>query len=206
MIATRFNRFLREEAAELATGGGPAALPAAAAPAPAPALVVLPDPVAAEEAAAAPAAPVLAADPVREPSLLEKARAAFQSKASLLADANTAQAQLAEAQRLITGLQTEKAGLAAQVDALTGELATLRAERAEISNLLDTARATSAAAEDRAADIVAAVGFPAAALPAAEAEMEDDLDTVHARMLAATDPKEKAKLAREVRALRTRKN
>ena len=35
---------------------------------------------------------------------------------------------------------------------------------------------------------------------------EASVETVHARMLAATDPKEKAKLAREVRALRTRKN
>ena len=201
MIATRFNRFLREEAAELATGGGPAALPAAAAPAPA--LVVLPDPVAAEQAAAAPAAPVLAAaEPPREPTLLEKAYASFQGKAHLVAEANAAQAQLADSQRLIATLQGEKAALAAERDGLKGELEALRAERAEISALLDTAKATSAAAEDRAADIVAAVGFPAAALPAAEAEMEDTLETLTAKLQATTDPKDRWAISRKISALR----
>lgn len=192
MLHHRFLSPLREEAAELATGGGAAAS--------APALVVLPDPVAGE--AAAPAAPVLAADPVREPTLLEKARAAFQSKAALVADANTAQGQLAEAQRLIATLQGEKAGIAAERDTLKGELQALRAERAEISALLDTAKATSAAAEDRAADIVAAVGFPAAQLPAAETEMEDTVETLTAKLSATTEPKARWEISRKISALR----
>lgn len=191
MLHHRFLSPLREEAAELATGGGAAAS--------APALVVLPDPVAGE--AAAPAAPVLAADPVREPTLLEKARAAFQSKAALVADANTAQGQLAEAQRLIATLQGEKAGLAAERDTLKGELQALRTERAEISALLDTAKATSAAAEDRAADIVAAVGFPAAQLPAAETEMAKTRDELLADLTAAADPKEKFRINQLISAL-----
>lgn len=177
---------LREEAAELATGGGAAA----------PALAVLPDP--------APAAvdPAAEEDPVREPSILEKARAAFQSKAALLAEANDAQAQLADAQRLITTLQADKAGLAAQVDALTGELETLRTERAELSKLIDSAKAEAATAEEKAADIVAAIGHPAAALPAAETEPEDDVDALQAQLEKAVDPKVRWDLSRKISALR----
>lgn len=181
--------FLREEAAELATGGGAAA----------PALAVLPDP---EPAAAAPAAPAAVEEPAREPSLLEKARAAFQSKATILAEANDAQRELAEAQRLITTLQTEKAGLAAQVDGLTAELEKLRTERAELAQLIDSAKTEKAAAEEKAADLVAAIGFPAAALPAAETEPEDDLDALQAKLGKATDPKERWDLSRKISALR----
>ena len=182
MLHDPSNRFLRDEAAELATGGGAAA-----------ALALLPDPVAAVDPAA---------EVPREPTLLEKARAAFQSKAAILAESHDAQGQLAEAQRLIHGLQTEKAGLAAQVDVLTGELATLRTEQAEISALLDSAKAASATAEERAVDIVAAVGFPAAQLPAAEMEMEDTVESLTAKMEAATDATARWTLSRKISAMR----
>ena len=181
MLHDRTNLLLRAEAAELADGGGDA-----------PVLALLPDPVAAVDPAAE----------VREPSLLEKARAAFQSKAAILAEANDAQAQLADAQRLITGLQTDKAGLAAQVDVLTAELATLRTERVEIGKLLDSAKAEKASAEEKAADIVAAVGFPAADLPGAEQEMEDTVESLNAKLSATTDPKARWAISRQISALR----
>lgn len=181
MLHDRSHLLLRAEAAELADGGGDA-----------PVLAILPDPVPAVDPAA---------EVPREPSLLEKARAAFQSKAAILAEAHDAQGQLAEAQRLIHGLQTEKAGLAVQVDALTGQLATLRAEQAEISALLDSAKADKATAEEKAVDIVAAVGFPAADLPGAEQEMEKSRDQLLADLTATTDPKEKFRINQQINAL-----
>jgi len=181
---------LLEEAAELATGGGAA---------PAPALVVLPDPP-------APAAEILedpaAADPARKPTLLEQARAAFQSKAGLVAEANAAQLQLADSQRLIATLQGEKAQLATDLAGARADLAALRTEQAEIAALLDTAKATAATAEEKAVDLVAAVGFPAASMPGADAEPEDSVETLTAKLAATTDSTARWTISRKISALR----
>jgi len=182
MLHDRSHLILRAEAAELADGGGDA-----------PALALLPDPVAAVDPAA---------EIVREPSLLEKARAAFQSKAAILAEANDAQGQLADAQRLIAKLELDKGDLRAEVAKLQGEVATLGAERKEIAELLDTAKATAATAEEKAVDLIAAVGFPAAGLPGAEAEPEDTVQTLTAKLAATTDTKARWEISRKISALR----
>jgi hypothetical protein len=192
MLHDRHHRpILLEEAAELATGGG-AAL--------APVLAILPDPPAA--AAEIIEDPAAAADPARKPTLLEQARAAFQSKAGLLAEANAAQLQLADSQRLIATLQGEKAQLANDLAGVRLDLAALRTEQAEIAALLDTAKATAATAEEKAVDLVAAVGFPAASMPGADAEPEDSVETLTAKLAATTDSTARWTISRKISALR----
>lgn len=188
MLKPPFNPFLRDEqVTDLTTGGGAATQEAPAAAAEAPPVVAA------------------AAEP-REPSILERAQAAFQSKGALLTRATDAEAQLATARESIATQAAEIAALQAKNASLLAERDQAHADLAEIGKLLDQAKAEAATAEDRALDIVATTGLRALDLPPAQSEPVEDIDAVHARLVATTDPKEKAVLARKVRDLRHSSN
>lgn len=199
MIANRLNPFLREKAGELAHGGGAA---------------VVEKPGTGGEKAEGDSGEESEEEESEEeeeeeeqpearvPSVLERAAAAFQGKGKLLARANDAEAKLATAEQSIAAQATEIEGLKAKVAALTGERDEARAELTKIDGLLKTAESERQTVEEAAAERVAGLGFNQAELPKAETEPEDDIEAVHARMLKATDPTEKAELARQVRELR----
>jgi chromosome segregation ATPase len=164
---------------------------------------------AAESPAALETAPAAAApveEQPRELSILERATAAFQSKGALLTRATAAETALAEARESIATQATEIAGLQAKNAQLLADRDQARTELAQIGKLLDQAKADAATAEVRALDIVATTGLRAADLPAAQADLVDDSDTLHAKLQATTDPKEKAVIARQLRDLRWASN
>ena len=178
----------------------PAADPAES---PAAALDAAESPAALETAPAA-AAPV--EEQPRELSILERATAAFQSKSGLLSRATAAETALAEARESIATQAAEIAGLQAKNAQLLADRDQALTELAQIGKLLDQAKADAATAEVRALDIVATTGLRAADLPASQADLVDDSDTLHAKLQATTDPKEKAVIALQLRDLRWASN
>lgn len=157
---------------------------------------------AAIETAPAPAAAAPVEEPARELSILERATAAFQSKAGLLTRATAAETALAQARESIATQAGEIAGLQAKNAQLLADRDQARTELAEIGKLLDQAKAEATTAEARALDIVATTGVRAADLPAAQSEPVDDYASLHAKLETTTDPKEKAVIARQLRDLR----
>ncbi len=159
---------------------------------------------AAESPAALETAPA-AAVPVEEPrelSILERATAAFQSKSSLLARATAAEGDLAQARESIASQAVEIAALQVKNAALLADRDQAHADLAQIRKLLDAAEADAATAEERALDIVATTGLRAADLPAASADIQETVESLTAKMNAATDPKVRWDLARQISALR----
>jgi len=147
-------------------------------------------PVAEAPAAAEPAVPVAAV----EPSLLEKVKASIQSKGTLLAtaDAATLRAETAEAEVLT---------LRSQLSTLHSQLSTLQTERAGIEAALVTAKAENQAVDTAAASQVAALGFEAAALPAANSAPEPTKAELEAKLAEATDNNTRFDLAAQLNAL-----
>ena len=172
---------------------------------PAAALDAAESPAALETASAA-ATPVEEQEQPRELSILERATAAFQSKGALLTRATAAETALAEARESIATQATQIEALQAALAVHIADRDQARTELAQIGKLLDQAKADAATAEVRALDIVATTGLRAADLPAAQADLVDDSDTLHAKLQATTDPKEKAVIARQLRDLRWASN
>ncbi len=183
------NRFLFSADPEAALGGTG---PGAAAVIPFPAAAAAPAVAAVAEAPAAAAPPAAAAV---EPSLLERVKASIQSKGTLLAtaDAATLRATTAEA-------RADKAETA--LTAANGELATLRAERADIAAALVTAKAEKQDVDTAAASQVAALGFEPGKLPAAASEAaEETKDQLVARLEKEPDNDKRFALAAKINAM-----
>jgi hypothetical protein len=160
---------------------------------------------AAESPAALETAPAAAApveEQPRELSILERATAAFQSKGALLTRATAAETALAEARESIATQAAEIAGLQAKNAQLLADRDQARTELAQIGKLLDQAKADAATAEVRALDIVATTGLRAADLPAAQADVQETVESLTAKMNATSDSKKRWDLSRQISALR----
>ena len=157
---------------------------------------VIPFPAA---AAAAPAedAPATAAPAAESeaPGFLQSVLGAVQSKGKLVADcaAATLRADAAEAE-----LQT----LRSQLTALNSQLSTLQTERQQIEAAMLTAQAEKQDLDTAAASQVAALGFDAAALPAASTDTPvDTRASLAAQIEKETDPKKLWALTEKFEAL-----
>jgi len=147
-----------------------------------------------QEVAIAEAPPAAPAAEAKPPSLLEKISASIQSKGTLLAtgEAYRLRAETAE---------TENAALHLQLTTLTSQLATLTTERAAIAALLETAQSEKQEVEVAAAATVAALGFDAAALPAAGQAAPETRKDLEAKLATTTDNAERFALAEKINAL-----
>lgn len=121
---------------------------------------------------------------------LEQELAAAQSAADAAANTEVARLTAALAEKE-TALATAQAELKAAADGKT-------AAEAEVTKLT----AEKKTVEERAQEMVAALGFPAGKLPAADDESAENIDDLRARVAEAKDPAEKQKLVNRIRALR----
>lgn len=149
-----------------------------------------------------PAASAAAAAPVGKPSRLQLALAAVQSKGELLKRATAAEALAAGMTNDLAAERATVASQAATITTLRAEIQGLQTELAEIGSVLETAKAEAKSVEEKAVEIVAAVGVEAGKLPAATAEDQDDSEGLRAKLSATKDPKEKYALAQQLKALR----
>ncbi len=174
MIINRHNRFLRDAEPAALGGNGPSN--------------VIPLAAAAPAAEAEPAAPTAAAPAaVETPGFLASVLGSVQAKGKLVAerDAATQRAATAEA---------ENATLRTQLTAANGELATLKQERATIQAALVTAQTEKQDLDIAAASQVAALGFDAAALPAAESAPPETIASLEAQIATAKAAGDHAKV------------
>lgn len=153
----------------------------------APLAVVTAEAAAGEDAPAAPAAAV-AAEAETKPGYLDVIRASLQSKASLLGERDTYLARATAAESSLKDAQ-------ATITTLTGELTTLRAEKAEIEKMVGSLQSEKATVELAAAREVAAMGFDAAKLPAADSTVPETKESLEAAIATEKNAKKRHEMA-----------
>jgi len=136
-----------------------------------------------------------AEEPEAVPTLLQRAQALVKSKPALQAEASDLKKQLAQA-------LDDNALLTARVSELEEEAVNLNTELTSVEAVVSTLEAERKTAFQEATEMVAATGVPAADLPEQEAEPDETLATLEASLSAATDPREKGKIAAKIRTMR----
>lgn len=181
------NRFaLLFSATPDALGGNGAAATGETAAA-APLAVVTAEAAAGEDAPAAPAAAV-AAEAETKPGYLEAIRASLQSKASLVSERDTYFARATAAEASLKDAQ-------ATIATLTTERDALRAEKAEIVKMVGSLESDKATVELAAAREVAAMGFDAAKLPAADSTVPETKESLEAAIATEKNAKKRHEMA-----------
>lgn len=156
----------------------------------APLAVVTAEAAAGDDAPAAPAAAV-AAEAETKPGYLDVIRASLQSKASLVSDRDACFARATAAEAQVASQQVT-------INTLTAELTTLRAEKAQIEQMVGSLENEKATVELTAAREVAAMGFDAAKLPAPESGDGNSMEALEAQLEKETDPQQIVLLARKI--------
>lgn len=153
----------------------------------APLAVVTAEAAAGDDAPAAPAAAV-AAEAETKPGYLETIRASLQSKASLLGERDTYFARATAAEAQVASQQVT-------INTLTAELTTLRAEKAQIEQMVGSLESEKATVELTAAREVAAMGFDAAKLPAADSTVPETKESLEAAIATEKNGKKRHEMA-----------
>lgn len=178
------NRLLRSAEPEALGGNGTA--PAAAATN----IVPIAETPPAAESEAVPAAEA----PVEPAGFLASVLGAVQSKGKLVIERDLALARAEKA-------ETENLSLHSQISTLTTQLSTLQKERSEISAALTTAQAEKQEVDTAAASQVAALGFPAAELPAAGSSAVETRESLEAQLVNETDNNKRWELSAKLNAM-----
>jgi chromosome segregation ATPase len=168
-----------------ALGGNGAAATGETATAAAPLAVVTAEAAAGDDA---PAAPAVAAEAETKPGYLETIRASLQSKASLLSERDTFLTRA-------TAAEAELKDAKASITTLTAERDTLRAEKAEIEKMVSELSTEKASVELAAAREVAAMGFDAAKLPAADSTVPETKESLEAAITTEKNAKKRHEMA-----------